>query len=130
MFFGDKYGRSPIENIIDDDRRALRRRHLIFYLRVWDLATEKLLGHVVDISVDGVMVISEEPIETGKTFDLEMRWHDPDGTPKTIRFKGQSRWSSNDVNPAFYDTGFLLLDPSDNILEPIKSIIKRFGFDE
>jgi hypothetical protein len=128
MYFGKKYETAPPGGSVADERRAILRRHLIYYLRVWDTATDQLLGHIVDINTDGLMLISEQPIDTGKPFDLEIRWQDMEGAPETIRFSALSRWSNNDVNSAFYDTGFQLVDPSEEILEPIRQMIRQYGF--
>ncbi|WP_321528522.1 PilZ domain-containing protein [Sedimenticola selenatireducens] len=130
MYFGKKYETAPQGNSVADERRAILRRHLIYYLRVWDTATDKLLGHIVDINTDGLMLISEKQIETGKPFELEIRWQDMEGNPERIRFSAVSRWSNNDINSAFFDTGFQLVDPSEEILEPIRKMIHQYGFGE
>ena len=127
MYFGERYSPSKAEN---EDRRAVMRRHLIYYLRVWDRNSKKLLGHIVDINTGGFMLISEQQIEPEQTFDLEIHWSTPDDTEIKIPFRAESRWSSNDVNSAFYDTGFKLLGPTDDVLEPIKNMIDEYGFQD
>lgn len=130
MYFGKIYERSTMNSKLNDERRGILRRHLIYYLRVWDLQTNELLGHIVDITTDGVMLISEKEIAVDKRYDLEIRWHNPEDEFQKIRFRAQSRWSSNDVNPDFYDTGFELLDPSEEVLEPIRQMIMEYGFEQ
>ncbi len=130
MYFGKKYETAPQGNTVADDRRAIHRRHLIYYLRVWDTATNNQLGHLVDINTDGLMLISEKPIETGKRFNLEIRWQNMEGEPDAIRFQAMSRWSNNDVNKDFYDTGFQLVDPTEETLDPIRDMIQQYGFGE
>ncbi len=44
------------------DRISIKRRHLIYYLRVWNNKEDKVLGHVVDITTEGLMLISEQEI--------------------------------------------------------------------
>ncbi|MCW8945130.1 MAG: PilZ domain-containing protein [Sedimenticola sp.] len=128
MYFGKKYASANHDDTVADDRRAIHRRHLIYYLRVWDTATNNQLGHVVDINIDGLMLISEKPIETGKEFELELRWQNMEGEPDTLRFRAVSRWSHNDVNKDFYDTGFQLIDPTEEVLDPIRDMIQQYGF--
>ena len=113
-----------------DGRRSIRRRHLIYYLRVWDFDAKKLLGHVVDITTEGLMLISDKPIELKKKFNLEMQWHDDGGETKEICFEAESRWKHKDVNAAFYDTGFIILNHEEKILAPICAIINEFGFND
>jgi PilZ domain len=125
MYFGD---RNQPKATTSDDRRSVMRRHLIYYLRVWDVKADKLLGHVVDINADGFMLISEKQVEPEKTFDLEIRWNTPDEKKINIQFQAESRWSTNDVNPSFFDTGFKLIGPTDDVLEPIREMIEEYGF--
>ena len=54
------------------DRRRHKRRHLIYYLEVFDDATDRLIGHVVDITMKGIMLTSEEPIELNSTLRLRI----------------------------------------------------------
>jgi len=125
MYFGDKH--NPVD-IDSDDRRTIKRRHLIYYLRVWDLKTEQLLGHIVDINTGGFMLISEKQIEPDQTFELEIRWNTPDKEELRIQFQAISRWSTNDVNPAFFDSGFELIGAAEEVLEPIREMITEYGF--
>jgi len=125
MYFGDKH--NPVD-IDSDDRRTIKRRHLIYYLRVWDLKTEQLLGHIVDINTGGFMLISEKQIEPDQTFELEIRWNTPDKEELRIQFQAISRWSTNDVNPAFFDSGFELIGAVEEVLEPIREMITEYGF--
>ncbi len=127
MYFGERH--NPVKDS-NNDRRTVMRRHLIYYLRVWDRKTNKLLGHIVDIHSGGFMLISEKEVKPEKTFDLEIRWSTPEGKDIKIRFQAESRWSSNDVNLAFFDTGFRLIGPADDVLDPIRNMVEEYGFQD
>ncbi|MCU7796285.1 MAG: PilZ domain-containing protein [Candidatus Thiodiazotropha sp. (ex Myrtea spinifera)] len=113
-----------------EDRRTIKRRHLIFYLRVWELTSDRLLGHVVDITPEGMMLISEQPIATGKEYKLEIRTPDTEGEIKPLRFKAMCRWSDNDVNPVFYDSGFEFLEKTPKDIETIIKMVDDYGFND
>ena len=114
-----------------DDRRTMKRRHLIFYLRVWDRASGEVIGHVVDITTEGIMLIGEQELPLHKQFDLEIRWRKPGSEEdQAIGFRAETMWSSPDVNKAFRDTGLRLLDDGEEVLEPIRQLIKHYGFDD
>ena len=130
MYTKKPFERDEAKQDAAGNRRIARRRHLIFYLRAWDLATEQVLGHVVDITTQGVMLISEKPIELDKPFDLEIRWTDPEGEQRNIRFQAHSRWSKPDVNNAFFDTGFEIIGDTKGAVKPIQEMIDRFGFND
>lgn len=107
------------------DRRMLKRRHLVFYMRVFDRNTNELLGYLVDITPEGIMLMSEEPIETDTVFQLRMIFPVEVSGRKQLDFEAESVWCEKDV---FYDTGFQLLDVSQEQIEIIKYLIGRFGF--
>lgn len=112
------------------DRRTVKRRHLIFYLRVWEIPSDRLLGHVVDITPEGMMLISEQSIDTGREFELEVRLPDTEGELKPLRFRAICRWSDNDINTAFFDSGLEFLDRSPEDVESVKAIIEAYGFQD
>jgi len=128
MYFGKRYQNAATDDDEGFERRTVLRRHLIYYLRVWDTEEDQLLGHLVDINTDGLMLISETPIPTKKEYQLELRWNTPEGEAQKLRFVAESRWSNNDVNAAFYDTGFRLHSTDEATLEPIKEMIEEYGF--
>lgn len=110
------------------ERRKLKRRHLIYYLRVFEQGTNKLMGHLVDLTQEGIMLISEDPIEVNKVYHLRMILPSRMGGKEEWLFDAESRWCKKDVNPDFYDTGFQLLNLKQEGLEIISNLIQGFGF--
>jgi hypothetical protein len=112
-----------------NERRLLKRRHLIYYLSVEDVDTNRLLGHLVDVTPDGIMLMSPEPIEAGKVFRLRMTIPaGSEGTPQTIEFQARSVRSGKDVNPDFFDTGFHMVSLTPAQLGLIETLIDDHGF--
>jgi len=112
------------------EKRKYQRRHLIYYLRLFDRDTVNLIGHLVDLTAEGVMVISEAPIEIGKTFHMRMILPKEIIGKEQITFDAVSKWCAKDVNPSFYDTGFQLLDISEENIQIITQLIEDFGFND
>ncbi len=112
------------------DRRTVKRRHLFFYLRVWELDADRALGHVVDINADGMMLISEQPLAIGREYALEVRPPDTEGRPTALRFSAICRWCDNDINPVFYDSGFEFLEQRPEDIETIRDLIEEYGFQD
>jgi hypothetical protein len=110
------------------ERRGTERRHLIYYLRTWDTTNNRLLGHVVDINTGGFMLISEEPIAIGSEYRLEVRLPNPQGDLQTMRFRAICRWSNNDVNKSFFDSGFQILEKDSDAVRTIQQMINDYGF--
>jgi hypothetical protein len=110
------------------EQRRLKRRHLIYYLRVFDAKTEQLIGHLVDITTEGVMLISESPKVTGVDYDLRMVLPTEIVGKKEINFSAQSIWCRKDINPDFYATGFRLIDMEQEDRHTVEWLIDQFGF--
>jgi hypothetical protein len=108
----------------DDNKRSVPRRHLIYYLRVFDTETNSLLGNLVDISTRGIMVVSDKKIESGKRYRLKMVLPDSLEGSKDVEFDAESRWCQNDTNPDFYDTGFELIDPHASFLDVVDRLVE------
>lgn len=113
-----------------EEQTRIQRRHLIFYLEVYDDTTSVLLGHLVDLTTQGLKLVSKEPIPEGKTYTLRMSLPEDYFEEKILHFKATSRWCSNDVNPDFYDTGFLVEKLDRDTIDIINKLIHSLGFSD
>lgn len=114
----------------NDNKRSAPRRHLIYYLRIYDANTGALLGNLVDISTRGIMVVSEKAIDINRRFVLKMVLPDTLEGRKEVEFEAETRWCQNDTNPEFYDTGFELIDPSELFLDAVDRLVEDCLFRE
>ena len=108
--------------------RVLKRRHLIYYLRVFDAEAARLLGHVVDITTQGLMLVTEDPIELGVVFHLRMVLSEKIGRTNETSFHARSMWCKRDVNPDFYVAGFEFQDMAPDGTNVIERLISQAGF--
>lgn len=108
------------------ERRALKRWHLIFYLRVFDKESAAVLGHIVDISESGMMLLSDDPIPVSKNFHVWVDVPRETGPRQRIYLEARSLWSHNDINPDFYDTGFYIKDASSSTIHQLTQLIDDF----
>ena len=113
-----------------EDKRKLKRRDLISYLRVFGEDPDKTIGHLVDITTEGIMLISEEAIETGMVFQLRMVLPAEIEGSREVTFSAESKWCREDENPAFYNTGFKLINPSPEHIKIIEHLIQKYCFRE
>lgn len=111
-----------------DDKRRLKRWHLIYYLRVFDQENEALLGHIVDITTEGMRLVSEWPIPLDKAFQLWMEIPRETGESGKVYFQAHSLWTTEDVNPDFHVTGYRLVSPSSRVTLQIRRLIDEFKF--
>jgi hypothetical protein len=48
----------------------------------------------------------------------------------SLQFKAVCRWSDNDINPSFYDSGFEFLDNTPENIETISKLVEEYGFND
>ena len=118
---------------MDDEKleqRRLKRWRLIYHLRLFDRDSGASLGHVADISMRGLMLVHDMPIELEKDYSLSMEYVNDSGEVDTLCLQGRSRWTGKNANPRFWNTGFSLSDPPEEAVELIMSMVDELGFDD
>ncbi len=110
------------------EQRKLKRKQLIYYLSVFDRSTEQRIGQLVNITTEGVMLTSENPIKQNTVFQLKMTLPEKIKGRGHITFVAKSMWCRKGINPDFYDIGFRLLDISQEDIKIIESLIYDFSF--
>lgn len=110
------------------DRRKLKRKYLAFYTRVFEAGTRRLVGHLVDITPGGCMLISETPVRTGQVFQLKLELTADIAEASYLEFTAHSLWCREDVNPRFYNTGFDFVSITPEGVEVIQRIVDAYGF--
>jgi c-di-GMP-binding flagellar brake protein YcgR len=129
------YIKRPVEQTLEtdhnpSDRRSSKRRHLIYYLRVWQLENNIPLGQVIDINSKGMMLIGEKPVPTGEKLNLKIHLPDSEGEEKFLTFSATCRWSNKDVNTAFYDSGFEFAEQPSETIATLQQVIDQYGFSD
>ncbi len=111
-------------------RRSVKRRHLVFYLRVFNQKDHSILGHVIDISQDGLKLVSDAPIKEGERFSLRMRLPMEVTDKDELQFDAVSRWCVEDDNPDFHLTGLMIENISPEVSEYIRELIGDYGYED
>lgn len=112
------------------EKRAIARRHLVFYLRVFDGTSDKIMGHLADISTKGIMLVSEKKIKTQSEHRLRIKLPKEFLGREELSFTATSRWCLRDSNPDFYITGFEITGVSNEIGAQIKALIRDFSMED
>jgi len=110
------------------DLRKVERRHLVFYLRVFDGMGSKVIGHIVDISAQGLMLISDDPLPVHEDYRLRMRLPAEIVDRDELVLNATSRWCRQDDNPDFFITGFQISDLTPDVEKYISCLIEDFSF--
>lgn len=110
------------------DARKLSRRELFYYLRVFDSESGKVVGHVVDITTDGVKLIRSEPFVNGEEYSLYASLPESDDAYSDLHFKAEVMWCDKDVNPEFYVGGLKFTDIDEVDKNRVRYLINQYGF--
>jgi hypothetical protein len=113
---------------IKKEKRQVERKYLVFYLRVFDGLGSKVIGHLVNISSNGAMLLSDLPILVNEEYKLRMRLPHELVENGEIILNATSRWCKRDTNPDFYLAGFQLHDISPTLKSNILSLIDEFSY--
>ncbi len=88
------------------NHRTTERGHLVFYLRVFDIDNRQILGHLTDISTEGLMLVSDQIIEIDKVYNVKLILPKEVSGRTEVGFKIRSLWTRADANPDFHINGF------------------------
>ncbi len=115
---------------MDSETRIMKRRHLIYYLEVFDATSGDKVGNLVDITTRGCKLVSRNAIPVDQSMTLRIVLPDEYYAQKELVFAARSVWSANDVNPDFYDTGFEVPHLGLEERKVIRRLIERVGFND
>jgi hypothetical protein len=110
------------------EKRQVERKYLVFYLRVFDCLSAKVLGHVVNISSKGLMLLSDNAIPVNQEYQLKMQLPSEVSDLGEIIFNAVSCWCKQDRNPDFYVAGFKIHDLNESGKNDVLHLIDDFGF--
>ncbi len=111
-----------------EKRRKEKRKNLIYYLEIFDTDSNELLGHLVDITSEGLLLLSEKEMESEVNINLKLMLPHEMNEINEILVNGTSVHCSTDPNSQYVDIGFRFngLDPV--YLPIIKKLISDYGF--
>lgn len=108
------------------DFRRRPRDVLDQYLPVVDRDTDELVGYLTDVTVDGGMLQSEEPIEENRTFRLRMELDEEIQGSNHIDVDALSKWCRKERNAVFHNSGFEFRDVSEENRARIAELAERY----
>jgi len=112
------------------EKRKHKRRNLLYYLSVNEKSTGKTIGRLVDITTDGLKLISEKSIKDTKDFKLLLILPELIDNKSEIYFEAKSIKCERNGLSDFYLTGFKFLDIGEEELHIVSKLINEFEFPE
>jgi hypothetical protein len=110
------------------EKRTTPRRKFDYYLRVVDDDTQKMLGHMVQVSAIGLQLETTAPIDPQKDIYLRLELTAELADRPFIIFLARSKWCKIDnIHPNLYHVGFAILEIMPEDQQVILNIIKKYG---
>ncbi len=94
------------------EKRKYKRKTTIPVIKVFDLEKRKIIGHLWNFSLDGMMVISsQQAIQEEKKFQLELLLPKKVAGKDKIKCNAECKWSTKRTE-LIYNSGFHFVDIS------------------
>ena len=108
-------------------QRRIERHQLPYYLKVFNRITDKPMGYIGNVSLDGLMLISQLPMLVGARFDMRLKIPGQHGQ-HFVDFSATCQWSREDVTQGSYNSGFALVAPPAEYVEMVDALRYYFSF--
>ena len=108
--------------IRDDEQRRLTRVSIPEHPQIVDVHNKTVLGQLVNLSVEGLMMMGPVPVSPGTVLQLRFPLHCNDETID-IQLGVESLWCDDADESGLCWTGFHIIDVSPGHLEIISSLV-------
>ena len=95
------------------DRRNQARRKTSDYFLVYNEDTDELIGRVMDLTVEGAMMISETPVEVPVGYKCRLVMPRMIGRHKNLHFEVESKWCRKNHRLGWYESGYSIINVSE-----------------
>ncbi len=110
------------------ERRKIERRSISYYMRIIDAGANQLIGHLADITLQGLKMDSQKPLPVEKEYLLRINTSEDVADKDYIEFAACTKWCMVDpLEAGLYNVGFKILkiDPRD--AEIVQRIMDKYG---
>jgi hypothetical protein len=111
---------------MNEFRRA-RRRKAERGIEVQDTMTEKVVGHLSDLSESGLLLIAHQPMASDALYQFRFRIPDTRGGQVAVEVGAHELWSDPAAAPGQVWTGFRFIDISQPDLAAVRNWVAAGG---
>ena len=90
--------------------RRARRRKVEERIEVTDAMTDRVVGHLSDLSETGLLLIANQPMVSDALYQLRFRLVDGNRHERTLEIGAHELWSDTAAAPGQVWTGFRFID--------------------
>ena len=113
-----------------ENRRKFKRKYLVYPIRIFNPNTNRLIGFVENITIEGMLLKAGQPFPTNQTYQLKMLLGEETYKTGYFKFSAECKWWDKDNFTGFYNIGFQLKDVSFEGSQVLDLIIHKFCIDE
>jgi hypothetical protein len=110
------------------EKRTIKRHHLKYFLKVYNRKTGKAIGYIVNISQEGLRLVSHIPLLTHSVFQFRIKLPREIDGERNIDFDALSCWCRPDVSPDCFDTGFKIVESPGGLVDLVDALNQYFSF--
>ncbi len=108
------------------EKRKFNRIHLIHYLRLFDRKTGDLIGNLVDLTSEGLQLISEKPYENGTLLEIRMEFPEVIDGQQELRLNAVTVWCDHELDPDLFSVGCKLIPVTPTNVTLIRDLIENY----
>jgi len=112
------------------ERRKYPRKDLLLFANVYDSKSGRIIGTLLNITLEGAMVLTESKIDQNNEMELHIKLPENFVKKNELVFTANSRWCAPDINPEYFDVGYQFANVSEEDRKIIQAIIEKYGFKE
>lgn len=105
------------------ERRSRVRKFTSSYFLVYDRDSGILLGRILDLTPEGAMMISDEPVDMSAEYQCRMVMPIMVGMRRELNFDAEVRWTRENNKWEWFETGFKFKDLTDADRDLIEELI-------
>ncbi|MCC6260174.1 MAG: PilZ domain-containing protein [Anaerolineales bacterium] len=109
------------------EKRTVPRKKFEMYMRVLDDDTQETLGHMVDISEDGLQLETSAALPVNKDYYMRVELTPELADRPFMIFLARSRWCKPGNIPFLFYTGFKIVEIMPDDKQTFQIIAKKFG---
>ena len=108
-------------------QRAQQRYELTQPIAVYDQLSESSMGALVNITIEGMMLLGNEPVETNRIYHLVLQLPETIGGQSEIEIGVDCLWTRSDELGRNHWAGFQIIDASQQAIKSIEVLIREYG---
>ena len=107
--------------------RKLERIELSETIRLVDIINGGDFGELVNITLEGMMIITDHEVPTHSIYQLSLQLPDPISGSNTLELGADCLWCRKAENFHRYWAGFHIIDISDQAISQLKTLLTRYA---